>query len=138
MSNRRLMIRRRRRLPVTLGGRLAAVTAEVSETGFSAEMMQVFLPGSKVHGTINCGDRDLAFRGVVSWAEPGHPHLSIASRFGVRFTAQVWPGDTLTFSATITAKHDDGPEPLVDLECVARNQDGVEVMTGSATAAVAA
>jgi hypothetical protein len=83
------MIRRRRRLPLTLGGRLAAVTAEVSETGFSAEMMQVFLPGSKVHGTINCGDRELPFRGVVSWAEPGHPHLSIASRFGVRFTAEV-------------------------------------------------
>lgn len=83
------MIRRRRRLPVTLGGWLSAVTAEVSETGFSAEMTQVFLPGSKVHGTICCGDRDLPFRGVVSWAEPGHPRLSIASRFGVRFTAEV-------------------------------------------------
>jgi hypothetical protein len=83
------MIRRRRRLPVTLGGRLAAITAEVSGMGFSAEMPQVFLPGSKVHGTINCGDRDLPFRGVVSWAEPGHPNLSIASRFGVRFTAEV-------------------------------------------------
>jgi len=83
------MIRRRRRLPVTLGGRLAAVTAEVSETGFSAEMMQVFLPGSKVHGTIHSGGRDLPFRGVVSWAEPGHPLLSISSRFGVRFTAEV-------------------------------------------------
>jgi len=83
------MIRRRRRLPVTLGGRLAAVTAEVSETGFSAEMMHVFLPGSAVHGTICCGDRELPFRGVVSWAEPGHPRLSITSRFGVRFTAEV-------------------------------------------------
>ncbi|HZN94822.1 MAG TPA: hypothetical protein VFB81_19035 [Myxococcales bacterium] len=89
MSCRRMMIRRRRRLPVTLGGRLPAITAEVSGTGFSAEMMQVFLPGSVVHGTICCGQRDLPFRGVVSWAEPGHPRLSIASRFGVRFTAEV-------------------------------------------------
>jgi hypothetical protein len=84
-----MMIRRRRRLPVTLGGKLAAVTAEVSATGFSAEMAQVFLPGSVVHGTINCGDRDLPFRGIVSWAEPGHPRLSISSRFGVRFTGEV-------------------------------------------------
>ena len=89
MSNRRLALRRRRRLPVTLGGRLAAVTAEVSETGFSAEMGEVFVPGSAVHGTINCGDRELPFRGIVSWAEPGHPRLSIASHFGVRFTAEV-------------------------------------------------
>ena len=89
VSNRRLMIRRRRRLPVTLGGRVPAVTAEVSEMGFSAEMAQVFLPGSKVHGTINCGERELPFRGVVSWAEPGHPHRSITSRFGVRFTDEV-------------------------------------------------
>jgi hypothetical protein len=68
---------------------VTAVTAEVSETGFSAEMMQVFLPGSMVHGTICCGDRDLPFRGVVSWAEAGHPRLSISSRFGVRFTGEV-------------------------------------------------
>jgi len=89
VSNRRLAIRRRRRLPVTLGGRLSAVTAEVSETGFSAEMAGVFVPGSAVHGTVNCGDRELPFRGIVSWAEPGHPRLSVASRFGVRFTGEV-------------------------------------------------
>lgn len=86
MSNRRLMIRRRRRLPVTLGGLLEAVTAEVSGTGFSAEMRDVFLPGARVHGSISCGPVEVPFRGVVSWAEAGHPRLSITSRFGVRFT----------------------------------------------------
>jgi len=82
------------------------------------------------HGMLTVG---LMARVVKDWFSP-----TAMRRLAVRFSKQVWPGDTLTFSATITAKHDDGPEPLVDLECVARNQDGVEVMTGSATAAVAA
>jgi acyl dehydratase len=56
-------------------------------------------------------------------------------RFQVRFSKQVWPGDTLTCTATVTDKREDGGDKLVDLECKVTNQDGIEVLTGSATAA---
>ena len=37
----------------------------------------------------------------------------------------------------MTGTREEGGEHLVDLDCSATNQDGVEVMTGTATAAVA-
>ena len=58
-------------------------------------------------------------------------------RYQVRFSKQVWPGDSLTFTATVTGKREENGEKLVDLECKATNQDGVEVLVGSATAAAA-
>jgi len=56
-------------------------------------------------------------------------------RYQVRFSKQVWPGDTLTFSAKVVGKREEGSEKLVDLELATTNQDGVEVLTGTATAA---
>ena len=57
-------------------------------------------------------------------------------KFGVRFTNQVWPGDTLEATATITAIREEGGEKLVDLTLSTRNQDGKEVINGSATARI--
>ena len=57
-------------------------------------------------------------------------------KFQMRFSKQVWPGDTLTCSATVTGKREEGGEKLVDVECKVTNQDGVEVLTGTATAAL--
>lgn len=57
-------------------------------------------------------------------------------RFGGRFTAQVWPGDTLTVTATVLSLDDRDGSPVVELEVVTRNQDGVAVFTGSAAARV--
>ena len=58
------------------------------------------------------------------------------TKFGVRFTAQVWPGDTLTGTATVSAirDDDDGNGKVVDLDVSTKNADGVEVVKGSATA----
>jgi acyl dehydratase len=56
--------------------------------------------------------------------------------FGGRFVAQVWPGDTLTSRAEITAVREEGGEHLVDITFATTNQDGREVFTGQATAAV--
>lgn len=56
------------------------------------------------------------------------------TRYGVRFRAQVWPGDTLTATAEVTAVREDGGQHLVDLELTTTNQDGVVVLSGSATA----
>ena len=58
------------------------------------------------------------------------------TKFGVRFTNQVWPGDTLTSIATVTELREEDGESLVDLEIVTTNQDGVAVITGSATAKI--
>ena len=57
-------------------------------------------------------------------------------KFGVRFTRQVFAGDTLTAKATVDALREEGGEHLVDLALSTTNQNGDEVVTGSATAVV--
>jgi acyl dehydratase len=57
-------------------------------------------------------------------------------KFGVRFTNQVWPGDTLDSTATVAAIRHEGGEHLVDLTIATVNQDGREVVVGHATARV--
>lgn len=57
-------------------------------------------------------------------------------RVTLRFSAQVWPGDVLTCSGTVTRVDDaeDGTEVEVDLTCTRRGEDGTEstAITGSA------
>ena len=54
------------------------------------------------------------------------------TEYGVRFTNQVWPGDTLDATATVL-KVEDG---LVDLDVTTVNQKGDVVLKGSAQARV--
>jgi acyl dehydratase len=54
------------------------------------------------------------------------------TKYGVRFTNQVWPGDTL--DATATVKEVEGG--LVKLDIETKNQDGVVVLSGYAEARV--
>ena len=56
------------------------------------------------------------------------------TNYGVRFVNQVWPGDTLTATATVTAIGEVDGVPMVDLDVVTVNQDGVPVVTGTASA----
>ena len=56
------------------------------------------------------------------------------TKFGGRFTSQVWPGDTLTATATVTDVRSEGGEHLADISVRTVNQDGVEVFSGTATA----
>jgi acyl dehydratase len=58
------------------------------------------------------------------------------TKFGVRFTNQVWPGDTLTSTATVTELREEDGDKLVDLEVKTTNQDGTTVVSGYATAKV--
>jgi acyl dehydratase len=53
-------------------------------------------------------------------------------RFGGRFRAQVWPGDTLTARAEVTGLTDD----TVELTVTTLNQKGEEVFVGSAAARI--
>ena len=54
------------------------------------------------------------------------------TKFGARFTSQVWPGDTLDATMTVTAVR----ENLVELAVSTVNQDGVEVLKATAEARV--
>src|ERR1700721_1765736 len=58
------------------------------------------------------------------------------AKFGVRFTNQVWPGDTLDSTATVTALREVAGQHYVDLTPSTKNQDGKEVVAGSATARI--
>src|SRR5215831_4887376 len=53
-------------------------------------------------------------------------------RFGVRFTAQVWPGDTLTVRATVAAITDGDGGPAAEFSLSTVNAEGKEVMSGYA------
>ncbi|HSG89549.1 MAG TPA: MaoC/PaaZ C-terminal domain-containing protein [Pseudomonadales bacterium] len=55
-------------------------------------------------------------------------------KFGVRFTAQVWPGDDLKSTATVEAIRDEDGEKIADLKVSTTNQDGAEVLSGTASA----
>ena len=59
-------------------------------------------------------------------------------RYQVRFSKQVWPGETLTCTARVTGLRDaeESGVGLVDVECQVVNQDGEAKLTGTATAAV--
>ena len=58
------------------------------------------------------------------------------TNYGVRFVSQVWPGDSLTATATVEAIRDADGEALVDLSVSTVNQDGTAVIKGTATARI--
>jgi acyl dehydratase len=58
------------------------------------------------------------------------------TKFGVRFTSQVWPGDTLDAVATVDKVFEEAGHKLVDLTVTTTNQNGVDVLKGYAQARV--
>ena len=89
---------------------------------------QVGNPSVFGHGMLSMG---LAARVVKDWFGP-----EAIRRLQVRFAKQVWPGDVLTCAVVVTGKREEGGEQLVDLELTVANQDGVQSVSGEATAAV--
>jgi acyl dehydratase len=79
-------------------------------------------PGVFAHGMLTMG---LTGRVLTDWV--GRDRLL---RYGVRFKAPVWPGDTLT--TTVTVESIDGPVAEFTVRTV--NQSGVEVVSGTAAA----
>jgi acyl dehydratase len=84
-------------------------------------------PGVFAHGMLTMG---MAARAVTDWI--GEEQLT---GIGVRFTSQVWPGDTLTATVTVTDLSDDGQARF---ELTTINQDGVVVLAGTASGRVEA
>lgn len=54
------------------------------------------------------------------------------TKYGVRFTSQVWPGDSLNSTATVV----DVTDGIVNLNVETTNQDGTVVLSGYAAARV--
>ena len=74
------------RLPVSVARRAAALTADISDSGFCLELFQPMRTGAEVDGFVLHGERELAFKGEVAWTQAGNPMASHYSRMGVRFT----------------------------------------------------
>lgn len=55
-------------------------------------------------------------------------------KYGVRFTNQVWPGDSLTARATVADIREENGETVADISIETTNQKGQTVITGNATA----
>jgi len=83
-------------------------------------------PSVFAHGMLSMGATG---RVLTDWF--GADHLK---KYGVRFVNQVWPGDTLTATATVDAIREEQGEHLADLTVTTLNQDGKPVVTGTATA----
>ena len=78
------------------------------------------------HGMLSMG---VTGKMLTNWVGDGR-----LTKYGVRFVAQVWPGDSLTAKATVEAIREENGVSLVDLSVSTTNQDGAEVIKGSATA----
>ncbi len=57
-------------------------------------------------------------------------------RFKVRFTSQVWPGDTITCGGKVTKKYEANGEKRIEGELHAKNQKGEPVIHGAFVAAI--
>jgi len=77
------------------------------------------------HGMLSMG---MTGRLLTDWLGDGR-----LRRFSMNFLGQVWPGDSLTAHATVTAVGDG----IVEIELATVNQNGATVLSGSATADVA-
>lgn len=81
-------------------------------------------PSVFAHGMLTMG---MAGKMLTNYVGDGR-----LTEYGVRFTNQVFPGDTLDATATVTAVGDG----LVELEVSTVNQNGMEVLKGNAKARV--
>jgi acyl dehydratase len=81
-------------------------------------------PSTFAHGMLSMGATG---RLLTDWFGPDR-----LVRYGVRFVNQVWPGDTLTATATIDAIREEDGRHLVDVAVATTNQDGKPVVTGTA------
>ncbi len=80
------------------------------------------------HGMLSMG---LTGKMLTDWL--GATNLK---KYGVRFTRQVFPGDTLTARGEVTAVTEDGGQKLATIRVVTVNQKGESVVEGEAVAVI--
>jgi acyl dehydratase len=83
-------------------------------------------PSVFAHGMLSMG---ASGKLLTDWVGNGR-----LTKYGVRFVNQVWPGDTLTATATVDAVREEDGQHLADFSITTVNQDGKPVVTGTATA----
>jgi acyl dehydratase len=83
-------------------------------------------PSVFAHGMLTMG---LTGRLLTDWLGDG-----VLRTFGVRFVRQVWPGDTLRAHGRIVGVEEHPAGCLATIEVATRNQNGEEVVAGTATA----
>ncbi len=81
-------------------------------------------PSVFAHGMLTMG---MTGRMVTNYVGDGR-----LTKYGVRFTNQVWPGDTLNSTATVESLENN----IVRLALETKNQDGATVLSGYAEARV--
>ena len=81
-------------------------------------------PSVLAHGMLTMG---MTGRMLTNYVGDGR-----LTKYGVRFTSQVWPGDTLNSTATVV----DITDGIVNLSVETTNQDGALVLSGYAAARV--
>ena len=79
------------RLPVSIGGRADALSADVSDSGFCLESPTLATKGDVVTGYVLHGHKELTWTGRVQWVTVGNPMASTWHRLGIQFTT-VSPG----------------------------------------------
>jgi acyl dehydratase len=70
-------------------------------------------------------------RALTDWVGVGNLRL-----FKVRFTGQVWPGETIVCKARVESKYEEDGEKCIDCELSVKNQDGDSKITGTAVVAL--
>src|SRR5436190_11905828 len=73
------------------------------------------------HGMLTMG---MTGRVLTDWVGDGR-----LLTYGVRFRRQVWPGDTLTARAEVTAVREEADHAVAELRVTTRNQAGDEVLS---------
>lgn len=77
------------------------------------------------HGMFSMGFLGTA---LTDWAGAGR-----VVRYGVRFSRQTWPGETLVTKVVVTGKRSEEGRNLVEVDCSLENSDGEKKVVGSAT-----
>ena len=81
-------------------------------------------PSVFAHGMLTMG---MTGRMITNYVGDGR-----LTKYGVRFTSQVWPGDSLNSTATVV----DVTDGIVNLNIETTNQDGAVMLSGYAAARV--
>ena len=95
----------------------------------------------EVFATQVAGYPSVFAHGMLTMGMTGHMVTDLVgdgrlTRFGGRFTSQVWPGDDLTTTATVDEVHEVDGDHVVELKLRTANQDDMEVFSGYASARV--
>ena len=102
----------------------AALAGDRNPLHFDAEFAAARRPGALiVHGGLTTG----LFNALVAEVLPGPGSVFLHQEWD--YPAPVYIGDTVTAEAEVTAARAD--KPITTLHCVARRQDGTEVLRGT-------